>query len=414
MIRPLLLAALALVAVAPPAGAAPATYVERKAAGLDVGVVTVDLADPATQVELLTPMATEKEFWSMVGRAHAAAVINAPAIGISAGRAGKPAATGTSFGLLPGNVAQLRTARWDPPVDFARAWTAVTGGPRLLRDGKPWLHPEVEPLARAPLALPRSALGLSKDGKQLYLVTFPTPVTLLQAATAMQALGAWQALNLDGGPTRALAVEGEVLADPGHAKAGNVLAVYDARHPVPRDLRLAYLDFGRPGLAPLAAGKVLTYAGLPFTAVAGTPIVASANDTLAFGARSFGPIFAPWRKQRESFVLNFDARVVDEGWTCYFDGANEAGKLVGASLECRLVEPRGLYLRQDGKVIGQVTADVPLDDAWHRYHCQVDPDEIKIYGEDTSKPLITGPRGTPGTGLGFAGRGEFRRFTLKG
>ena len=38
----------------------------------------------------------------------------------------------------------------------------------------------------------------------------------------------------------------------------------------------------------------------------------------------------------------------------------------------------------------------------------------KIYGEDTTKPLITAKRGSPGTGLGFAGRGEFRRFTLKG
>jgi hypothetical protein len=44
----------------------------------------------------------------------------------------------------------------------------------------------------------------------------------------------------------------------------------------------------------------------------------------------------------------------------------------------------------------------------------VEADEIKIYGEDTAKPLITAKRGSPGTGLGFAGRGEFRRFTLKG
>jgi hypothetical protein len=221
-------------------------------------------------------------------------------------------------------------------------------------------------------------------------------------------------MNLTAGPTRALAVEGEVLADPGHAKAGNVLAVYDQRHPVPRDLQLSYLDFGRPGLAPLAPGKELVYAARPFKAVMGTPVVSAANGTLAFGARSFGQIFAPWRVQRDEFVLNFDARVVDEGWTCYFDGDVQEGKLVGASLECRLVEPRGLYLRQDGKVVGSVTENVPLDRDWHRYHCQVEPDGLKIYGEDTSKPLITGPRGTPGTGLGFAGRGEFRRFTIKG
>jgi hypothetical protein len=414
MIRASLLTLSLAAALAPAALASPTIYAERKAAGLDVGVVTVDLTDPQTQLELLTPMATEKEFWAMAGRAHAAAAVDAPPIGVSAGRAGKPAATGTVFGLGPGQPAQIATLRWDPPVDPAKSWTAVTGGPRLLRDGKPWLHPEVEPLARTAAApQPRTALGLDKAGKQLLLVTFPTPVTFAQEAAAMQALGAWQAMNLTSGPTRALAVEGEVLADPGHAKAGNVLAVYDARHPAPKDLRLGLLDFGRVGLAPLPPGQTLVYAGMAFTSLANTPVVGAANEMLSFGARSFGQIYAPWRTPHERYVLNFDARVVDEGWTCYFDGAPLDNQLIGQSLECRLADPPGLYLRQDGKVVGQAK-DVPLDHAWHRYHCQVEPDTVKIYGDDTTKPLITAPRGTPGSGLGFAGRGEFRRFTLKG
>src|SRR5947199_97449 len=117
------LALLLPLVLAPTALAAPAIYAERKAAGLDVGVLT---------------------------------------------------------------------------VDWAHCWSAVSGGPRLLRDGKPWLHPEVEPLPKGPAAQPRQLLGLGKDGKQLLVVTIGAPVTLAQATTAMQALGAWQAMCLEG------------------------------------------------------------------------------------------------------------------------------------------------------------------------------------------------------------------------
>lgn len=93
-----------------------------------------------------------------------------------------------------------------PPIRTKRAHNAVGGFRLLLKDGQNvgWddvLHP-------------RSAAGISKDGKYLYLVVidgrqkgYSEGTTTGETAEWMRRFGAWNALNLDGGGSSALVVD---------------------------------------------------------------------------------------------------------------------------------------------------------------------------------------------------------------
>jgi len=71
----------------------------------------------------------------------------------------------------------------------------------------------------------RAALGLTATNK-LLLVTIARPITLSRLAKLMKALGARDAINLDGGTSTAIAYRGRVLHRPGR-RLTNVLLVYD-------------------------------------------------------------------------------------------------------------------------------------------------------------------------------------------
>jgi exopolysaccharide biosynthesis protein len=254
---PIALAAVAL--LAPAAFAVPATYAPRVAAGAHVQVVTVDLRDPHTTLDIGlandAPRANtaqetfgDEPFARMVARAHAAAVINGTFFSKDAqkrvmGNMVRGGAlvkysqwenAGTTFGLLPGNRPVMVTARAEGKPDWQSHQLSITCGPRLLMNGQPWLHPADEGFRDSHVlgVAGRSALGYSRDGRWLYLVSFDSGVSLAQEARAMKALGAWEAMNLDGGASRALAVRGRTVVSPGRALT-NVLAVYDGRVPAP-------------------------------------------------------------------------------------------------------------------------------------------------------------------------------------
>jgi hypothetical protein len=96
----------------------------------------------------------------------------------------------------------------------------VSGSPALVRDG------EVLPVRFPRHALarnPRTALGLSKDGRTLFLMVVDgregsaQGMTCRESARVLRALGAWNAINLDGGGSSALylAAEGGVVNHTG-------------------------------------------------------------------------------------------------------------------------------------------------------------------------------------------------------
>jgi exopolysaccharide biosynthesis protein len=100
--------------------------------------------------------------------------------------------------------------------------TAIGGGPVLIHDGKVRITNEEEQLfpAGEKDKHPRTAMGYTKDGRLIILVIqgrFPgvaEGATLEQAAMILLDLGCWEALNLDGGGSSCLLVNGKETIKP--------------------------------------------------------------------------------------------------------------------------------------------------------------------------------------------------------
>jgi hypothetical protein len=115
----------------------------------------------------------------------------------------------------------------------------VGGWPRILLDGR---NVAAEAAAvegtisiNAEARHPRTAVGYSRDGRSLLLLVVdgrsPTSVgmTLVELADQMRRLGAWQALNFDGGGSTTMVIDGVVVNRPtdstGERAVGNALLV---------------------------------------------------------------------------------------------------------------------------------------------------------------------------------------------
>lgn len=151
---------------------------------------------------------------------------------------------GTTLGFRKGNRLEMVTARTDGKPAWDQHWFSLTAGPRLLRQGTPWISPRKEGFTDANVmgVATRNAIGFSRSQKTLFLATFTTPITLRQVASIMKSIGCYEAMNLDGGSSTALAYRGKVLLKPRRSLT-NVLMVYDAFHPAPQSLRTSWQQF---------------------------------------------------------------------------------------------------------------------------------------------------------------------------
>jgi hypothetical protein len=258
-----------------PGEASPVGVAARVVGGVHVELVRVDLADKATDLDIQlcnnAPVANspvqsfgDEPFGAMVSRARAAAVINGTFFSKDAQKRvmgnmvrggtfvkySQWENAGTTFGLRRGNVPEMVTARAEGKPNWSSHWFSITCGPRLLKDGTSWLHPQEEGFTDSHVmgVAARSALGYTRDGRFLYLVSFRTPVSLAREADVMRALGCYQAMNLDGGASQGLAAGGKVLVCPGR-NLTNAIAVYDSRHPAPKALKQAHAKFDGDRLA---------------------------------------------------------------------------------------------------------------------------------------------------------------------
>jgi hypothetical protein len=117
----------------------------------------------------------------------------------------KPAQEGGALIITRDNHVRIA----EQPIKFQDAYNAVAGRHMLLRDGKNVAEKAFE-------RNPRTACGLSKDERYLYFIVIDgrqidhsIGATLEETAEWLHAFGAWQALNLDGGGSTALAIAGE-------------------------------------------------------------------------------------------------------------------------------------------------------------------------------------------------------------
>jgi hypothetical protein len=124
----------------------------------------------------------------------------------------------------------------------------IGGWPRILRDGENVAGESATlegTLSRnAESRHPRTAVGFSRDSSTLFVLTVDGRsensggMTLVELASVMRELGAWQAMNFDGGGSTTMVVEGKVVNHPsdkeGERAVGNALLVVE--HPA-RDTR---------------------------------------------------------------------------------------------------------------------------------------------------------------------------------
>jgi hypothetical protein len=119
----------------------------------------------------------------------------------------------------------------------------IGGWPRILRDGQnvaseaPTVEGTISRNAEA--KHPRTAIGFSRDSTTLYILavdgrsTQSVGVTLVELADLMRRVGAWQAMNFDGGGSTTMVVNGALMNKPsdaaGERDVGNALLVVRRR-----------------------------------------------------------------------------------------------------------------------------------------------------------------------------------------
>lgn len=229
-------------------------------------LVTIGLANNAPQANSAERTYGDEPFPQMVRRLQAAVVANGTFFNTAAahrevmgnmvagGRFLRYRAwerRGTTLSLRQNNQPEMITPNLEERSrEWSQYWFSITCGPRLVTNGRVSVTAEsvrAEGFTTAHLVNPqtpaaRSAIGFSQDGKQLLMVTFIDTVSLQGAAEVMRDIGAYQAMNLDGGASVALASLGSVLYPAGR-NLTNVIAVYDTTNAAPAALQDAWRQF---------------------------------------------------------------------------------------------------------------------------------------------------------------------------
>ena len=127
-----------------------------------------------------------------------------------------------------------------PRIAHGSAPRMIIGGwPRILRDGENVASDastvEGTLSGNAEARHPRTAVGFSRDSSTLLLLTVDGRsensggMTLVELADMMRQLGAWQAMNFDGGGSTTMVIDGKVVNHPsdkeGERTVGNALLI---------------------------------------------------------------------------------------------------------------------------------------------------------------------------------------------
>lgn len=206
---------------------------EKSLRGHDVSVVRVDLnrVDPHIDFAYATgrPLQIVEQFGKMWRRAQADIVASGTFYGVRNRQTMGTIVTGgrirqapdwddrgTALVVSRAHRAKMATLRVDgrPDLDNSLFW--LQAGPRLIRDGRIWYQPALEGFQDPSLfsRARRLTIGIAGRGQTLLLVAFKEFPTLWDTALVLRDLGLRDAMNLDGGPSVALALRERVLIQP--------------------------------------------------------------------------------------------------------------------------------------------------------------------------------------------------------
>jgi exopolysaccharide biosynthesis protein len=249
--------------------AKPVQLGRQNVAGASFYLTTIDLADPEIYITIglannaafaNTSKVTrgDESFENMVARYRGAVVANGTFFGkdeqksvlgnmVAGGKFLKYSRWenyGTTLGIKAGNQLEMVTARIEGKPDWSQHWFSLTCGPRLVKGGKVWLSPLSEGFKDSHVlgVGSRTAIGFPASRDKLFLVTFLDSLSLEAEAKVMQAIGCFEAMNLDGGASVGLAHQGQILLPPGR-NLTNVLVVYDREYPAPAQLKQSWERF---------------------------------------------------------------------------------------------------------------------------------------------------------------------------
>lgn len=247
----------------------PVKFEKKKIDGIPFYLTTIDLTDEATYLSLLLPNdaptandATTtygaEDFNKYVKDHHGAVLMNGTFFSkdtqqrvmgnvVADGKMLKYSQWenyGTTLGIRAGNKLEMVTARGEGQPEWDKHWFSLTCGPRLLRQGNVWLFPELEGFKDSHVFTigPRQAIGYPPSGDRIYLVTFLLGLSLEKEADMMKKIGCSEAMNLDGGASRALAHNGQIIVKAGRPLT-NVLIVYDCKYPAPTIVSQSWQNF---------------------------------------------------------------------------------------------------------------------------------------------------------------------------
>jgi hypothetical protein len=124
--------------------------------------------------------------------------------------------------MATGKVISTTVPNHDP-FERWRVQTAVGGGPVLIQEGKIKITNEEERMFAGKAIHdkhPRTTMGYTKDGKLIILAIqgrtagIAEGATLIQEARMLKDIGCWEALNLDGGGSSCLLINGKETIKP--------------------------------------------------------------------------------------------------------------------------------------------------------------------------------------------------------
>jgi uncharacterized protein YigE (DUF2233 family) len=222
--------------------AAPVSYRKVRMHGVYVHVVTVDMN--ASNV-CVTPAIAKagigglESFGSVISRLKPAVAITGTYFNIKShvpvgdividGRCVNTGFVGTAICITQDNKVDFMSLKRSRIPSWTFYPTAISAGPRLVTNGGVGVYPKSEGFNDGAIRKKarRAAIGVTKSNK-LLMVVVNRPIYLRTLAQILKDLGAYQAMNLDGGSSTGLACNGRVIIRPAR-RLSNVILVYDSQ-----------------------------------------------------------------------------------------------------------------------------------------------------------------------------------------